>query len=393
MRSLDENNKLTLYFEGRISAANAPEIEKEVFSVIGDRTEGIVIDAGKLDYISSAGLRILAKLRKHVTDELSVINVSRDVYDIFETTGFTEILNVKKAYREVSIEGCEEIGSGGYGTVYRIDEESILKVYNLSSLDVIESERLMSQRAFVNGLPTALSYDIVKVGDKYGVVYEMLDAMTIAQLVNADPSKLEEYVKPYAAALREYHSIEIKDEMFVDKKQLFYNTANIVAPYLTDEENADIKAYLDSIPDRRTFLHGDYNLKNVMMKEGEIMLIDIGDAGIGHPAFDVAGVWLFCNYTKKTRLPPEEIRRLMGFDPDLSEQVWDVFSREYFQTDDPEKLEHYNQVIKPLALFNVAYHGIRRSAAQSEEAMKQRVEYLIRGSLLPAIRTGARIDF
>ncbi len=393
MKITYENNTATICLDGRISVNNAPEIEKEIFAAVEGKDGHIVIDADKLEYISSAGLRVLMKLARLRKEKLTVLNVSRDVYDIFETTGFTEIFDVRKALRSVSVEGCQEIGSGGYGTVYRLDDETIIKVYNRSSLDVVETERIMSQRAFVNGLPTAIPYDTVRVGDKYGVVYEMLEARTVAQLLDAAPDKLEEYIKPYAAALREYHGIEIHDELFNDKKQLFYGTADIVAPYLTEEENVLIRSYLDSIPDRRTFIHGDYNLKNVMVKDGELMLIDIGDAGVGHPAFDLAGVWLFCHYTKKAQLPPEEIRRLMGFDPELSEKVWDVFCREYFLTDDPEKLSDYSEKIKPLALFTVAYHGIRRSAGQSEEVMQKRVDHLIRGNLMPAIRSSAAIDF
>ncbi len=393
MKITEVNNIITFFLEDRISVNNAPEIEKEIFGAIEGKDAEIIIDAEKLEYISSAGLRVLMRLAHRKDDDLKIINVSRDVYDILETTGFTEMFDVHKAFRKVSVEGCEEIGSGGYGTVYRLDEETIIKVYTRSSLDVIESERLMSQRAFVNKLPTAIPYDIVQVGDKYGVIYEMLDAKTVAQHIDADPENLEKYVRPYAAALRDFHKIELSDELFKDKKLIFYNTADIVAPYLTDEENAEIKEFLDSIPERRTFIHGDYNAKNVMLDDGRIMLIDIGDAGVGHPVFDLAGVWLYCFYTKKAQLPPEEIRRLMGFDTGLSEQVWDAFSKEYFQTEDPERLAEINRKLMPLALFTVAYHGIRRTAVPDEDAMQKRVEYLIRRSLLPAIRSGERIDF
>lgn len=53
------------------------------------------IDASELSYISSAGLRVFLKLRKAV-GELTVFNVNSEVYDIFDVTGFTDILNVKK---------------------------------------------------------------------------------------------------------------------------------------------------------------------------------------------------------------------------------------------------------------------------------------------------------
>ena len=73
-----------------------------------------------MEYISSAGLRVLLKLTKIVGD-VTVNNVSGEVYEIFDVTSFTEILNVKKAMRKVSVKGLEKIGEGGNGIVYRLN--------------------------------------------------------------------------------------------------------------------------------------------------------------------------------------------------------------------------------------------------------------------------------
>ena len=394
MKTAVENNRLTIFLENRIDINNAPQIEKEIMDTVEGRSEKIVIDAEKLNYISSAGLRVLMKLSRTIKDgALPIINVSREVYDIFDTTGFTQIFDVKKAMRQISTDGCEEIGSGGYGTVYRLDRETILKVYNHGSLELIENERLMSQRAFLSKLPTAIPYDTVKVGDKYGVVYEMLDSKTAAQIVSADPSKLEETVRIYAAALKEFHTVEIKDELFKEKKILFYELLESIKKYLSDDEYGELKGYLDSIPDRRTFIHGDYNMKNVMIDNGNVMMIDVGDVGVGHPAFDLAGVWLFFLYTPKAHMPEADIKRLMGFDPALGGKGWDIFCKEYFGTEDQEEVARYTDMIKPLALFTVNYHAIRRSAGQPEEVLKKRVDMMVRGLLLPAVRGAAKLDF
>ena len=172
MKTQNENNTLTLFLEGRIDTTNAAATEAGIMSAI-EGAENIVIDAEQLEYISSAGLRVLMKLRKTVGKPLPVINVSRDVYDIFETTGFTELLDVKKAPRKISLEGCEVIGQGGHGKVYRLDEETIIKVYHdKSPLSLIEKEREYAKNAFVNGVPSAIAYDIVQTeeGDRKSVV-------------------------------------------------------------------------------------------------------------------------------------------------------------------------------------------------------------------------------
>ena len=139
MKTETANNMLTIFLEGRIDTNNSAQTEKEISDAI-EQNSGceITFDAEKLDYISSAGLRVLLKVQKTKDRPIPVINVSRDVYDIFDTTGFTELLEVRKAFRRISVEGCEVIGKGFYGTVYRIDPETIVKVYESSeSLSMI----------------------------------------------------------------------------------------------------------------------------------------------------------------------------------------------------------------------------------------------------------------
>ena len=97
--------------KGKIDTTNAAEFEKEIMAA-----KPAELDASELEYISSAGLRVLLKLAKALGD-VTVNNVSSEVYEIFNVTGFTEILNVKKALREVSVEGCQLIGKGGNGSV------------------------------------------------------------------------------------------------------------------------------------------------------------------------------------------------------------------------------------------------------------------------------------
>ena len=58
----------------------------------------MVLDAEKLEYISSAGLRVILRLRKQ-EPELAIVNASPEVYEIFEMTGFTEMMPVSRAYR------------------------------------------------------------------------------------------------------------------------------------------------------------------------------------------------------------------------------------------------------------------------------------------------------
>ncbi|MBR2390223.1 MAG: STAS domain-containing protein, partial [Mogibacterium sp.] len=152
-----DNEKLTIELEGRIDSGNASDVESEINEAMTDKDpSAVVLDAEGLEYISSAGLRVILRLRKKHPD-LSVINVKSDVFEVFEMTGFTEMMKVEKAYRKVSVEGCEEIGRGANGSIYRIDKDNVVKVYNNpDALDDIQHEREVARLALILGIPTAI---------------------------------------------------------------------------------------------------------------------------------------------------------------------------------------------------------------------------------------------
>lgn len=92
-----ENGKLIIFPEGRIDTTNAMEIEKEMFGLAYEHENTpIEVDAEKLEYISSSGLRVLMKLLRMKKDKIIIRNVSSDVYKIFEVTGFTELFHIRK---------------------------------------------------------------------------------------------------------------------------------------------------------------------------------------------------------------------------------------------------------------------------------------------------------
>ena len=125
-----------IHLSGRIDSENAAMIEEEIVRALAEQEgETIILDASELDYISSAGLRILLRISKQTGKPMQVTGVSLDIYDIFETTGFTEIMEIKKRIREVSVEGCPVIGEGFFGTVYR--EENVSPIVPRKSSKIV----------------------------------------------------------------------------------------------------------------------------------------------------------------------------------------------------------------------------------------------------------------
>ena len=181
MKTYEEKGRLVISLEGRIDSSNSKETEAEIKRILEENAgKEFLLDAGDLEHISSAGLRVLLELHKNSGTGITIRNVSMEIYEILDVTGFTTFMKVKKKPRAVSVEGCPVIGKGAVGEVYRLDADTIVKVYeNEYYLPMIENEQVRARQAFLKGIPTAIPFDIVKVGDRYGSVFEMIKAKKI----------------------------------------------------------------------------------------------------------------------------------------------------------------------------------------------------------------------
>ena len=86
--------ELTIMLEGRLDTMPAPELEKELKENY-DSITGLVLDFKDLEYISSAGLRVLLSAHKALNGKLVVKNVIDTVMEVFEITGFADILTIE----------------------------------------------------------------------------------------------------------------------------------------------------------------------------------------------------------------------------------------------------------------------------------------------------------
>ena len=96
IRQTAEGEKLTVALEGRLDTTTAPELEKALAEAIGGATE-LEFDFEKLEYISSAGLRVLLGAQKlmNTRGTMKVTHVGEIINEIFEVTGFTDILTIE----------------------------------------------------------------------------------------------------------------------------------------------------------------------------------------------------------------------------------------------------------------------------------------------------------
>ena len=338
---------------GRIDTSNAAEWEKTITEQLSGETENS-FDADELEYISSAGLRVLMKVRKKAGSEIKIFNVSSDVYDIFDMTGFTELFKVEKKMRKISVEGCEVIGKGFYGTVYRIDPETIVKVYNTpDSIPIIEKEQRLAKCAFVKGVPTAISYDIVRVGDNYGSVFELLNADSFNDHLINEPEKFDELLHKYIDFLKVVHSAEMDAGTIPMARDIFIGYLDVIDSYLTSEQSVRLKELLSALPDDLHMVHGDFQMKNVMLVGDEPMLIDMETISTGQPIFDLQA--LYVTYISFSEDCPDNLSSFLGISDDLGEPIWNSILEKYFDTADKAELSAINDKIRLMSAIRFLY--------------------------------------
>lgn len=382
MHFQENNGSLQIFLEGRIDSTNAQSVEDEISKIVisypGLSPE---FDATDLSYISSVGLRVLLKYAKQTGQKLRIQNVSKEVYEIFEVTGFIEIFHVEKALRTISIEGCELLGKGGNGSVYRLDEDKIVKVYKpWMKKEDIDRERVFARNAVINGVPSVIAYDLVRCNDCFGVVFEMINSKTLGATIQQNPDRIDEYVDKYVALAKQLHSIHAAKGMFTNIKDLLHTRVPQIAPWTTDKERNLLDSLIDCLPNCDTLLHNDLHPGNIMIQDGELVLIDMPEMTTGPVTLDLVSI--FRDLIIATQNASTHIEESVGMNSSLSQKVGNFFFMKYKGFTSASELEAYYKQLGLLFAFNV----VLVVGTESEESTKRApmlMNKLLRGAILP----------
>ena len=350
---------LYIAMEGRIDASNAGVAEEEIFNIKNENAgKHTVLDADKLEYISSAGLRVILRLRKE-DPKLAIINVAADVYEVLDMTGFTDMVTVEKAYRRLSVDGCEFIAKGANGVVYRYDNETIVKTYfERDSLPEIKQERENARRAFVLGINTAIPYGIVRVGEGYGTVTELLNAVSVSRLIADNPDDISLPVKYYVDMLKDIHAIEVEEGEVPDVKERALEWVDLVKESLPEEQVKKLRALIEAVPKQNTLLHGDYHTNNIMVQNGEPLLIDMDTLCMGHPIFEIAS--MFNALVGYSELDHQNMKEFFGYSFETAGKFWKTALKTYLGTDNEEVYQNVAEKAMVIGYTRMLRRALRR---------------------------------
>ena len=258
-----------------------------------------------------------------------------------------------KPLREISVEGCELIGKGGNGAVYRLDDETILKVYSERKItpEKINESRKVTRDAFVHGVPTMIAFDMVRVGKDYGVVYENINARSLGAEIASAPEKTDEYAYMIVDLLKKLQSAEFEKGTLPDSRDRARNDVRMAldAGCYKPAEAERLYKLIDDIPYRNTFVHQDLHPGNMMLQNGEIVLIDIDDSGLGHPILELSSMYLVYVTAAKVQWKTTD----MGITKQQYARLWDIIVREFFGTNNKSEIAEINRIIKGYSLIKM----------------------------------------
>lgn len=388
MKTQVEGNYIVAFPEDRINSDNARQIEQELNAVLEQNPgKELAIDAQDLDYVSSAGLRVLLKFSTGAGKPLVLRNAGPELYEILDMTGFTELFDVSKKMKSISVEGCEVIGHGAYGTVYKTDEDTIVKVYeSADSLPLIEVERKKAKQAFIKGIPTAISYDIVRVGDSYGSVFELLHADNMNDVLLANLDKMDELLVKYVQLIKSVHNVEAALGELPSDRDNFLQYLVELKDIIPEDIAAAIRNMLLEMPEDKHIIHGDIQMKNVMFADDEPMLIDMESLCIGDPVFDLQS--LFVCYKAYNEDEPDNCLNFLGLKKEICDRIWELIVKNYFEGYSEEQIKAEEDKIYLLGYVGFLNSAITNGFSKPELRdirIKHSIEHI--RDLLPRVKS------
>lgn len=355
MEYILNNNINTIVLPSTLEADNVNTFVDEVLELCKDDIENkryIYFDGYKLNKVTIGGLRGLLRLSKH-TKKVIILNLEDEVFEIFDNAGFTSFFNMYEVFKQIDISNATVIGGGQNGQVYKLDDETVVKVYReTNSLSDIIEEESIAKWAFKAGMPTAITLNIGMVGNSYAVIYEYTKAKALSHYIVNDFENIDFYIEQYANFIKEINSLDADTSFLCSKKDEYRRYVNYISDKIDSKYTNKLYKIIDEIPDCHKIIHGDLHARNTRYSKEGMYVIDMGMLGYGDSIFELMA--LYATYIGY-RLINNEFD-VVKIGEDNYKIVWDKLIRHFYADLNEDELRAKENYISTLAFARILRH-------------------------------------
>ncbi|MCQ2263935.1 MAG: phosphotransferase [Bacteroidales bacterium] len=337
-----------IFITGALCAENISEVIAEL-----NDNHPYTLDFDGVSDMDFSSLRALLNHRQR-GNLFYVANVSPAVAHRFSGTGADKFISVTERPIEVDMDDYEYFGDGYTALSYNHRSgQQVLKLYHdFMPQDVVEKEKRTAVSALLMGIPTPMTGPIVRIGKRHGIIFERIaNKKSFVRAIADAPEKLEYYAITFADMCKRLHDTPCDTSVFPSIRE-FYRDLVTRTPHFSEDEKQRFAAFLETVDEKNTCIHGDLHIGNVITTGEVNLFIDMADFGYGDPLFDL-GLLYYMSHSES----PERTMRLFHIDDATFLNFWHIFLRRYFNTNDASELAGIEARIKPFAALKMIHFG------------------------------------
>jgi thiamine kinase-like enzyme len=169
---------------------------------------------------------------------------------------------------------------------------------------------------------------------------------------------MSEAAKYYIDMLKNIHSTEVEDGEVPDMKETALAWADFVADHIPAEQGRKLRALIEAVPKRNTLMHGDYHTNNIMVQNGEPLLIDMDTLCMGHPVFELGS--MFNAFVGYSELNHQNMMDFFGYSFETAGKFWNLALKMYLGTEDEAVCQRVAEKAMIIGYTRMLRRAVRR---------------------------------
>lgn len=242
-------------------------------------------------------------------------------------------------YRTIDLSLWHQTGQGGNGRTYENPSEPdvVLKINKpqLSTLEAVKHEFETSKAVERLGLPTPRMIEIVRVENVYAILSERVkEKKSISRICCDSPDRIVEMARLLCENGKKLFSTPCDSAFFPSRKEQLARALDKVQ-FIGKKDRQMLKAFADSVEDAGTCSHGDFNMGNLIIADGQPFWIDLDRFGYGNPMFDIGHLFQICN----TYASLKQVQDIFHMNKEQLNSFWDAFAKAYTGEEDHSEFD------------------------------------------------------